>query len=112
MSSHEVIFNGSGDSIDISIVGTNKIEAHNAAAIKEDLTRLVNGARTHYILNLDNIDFIDSLGLGVLVAFLKRIKAADGQLLLKGVNSQVKRLLDLTQLSSVFQLEYTALSRH
>ena len=54
-----------------------------------------------FVLNLRDVRFIDSAGLGELVASLKRVREADGDLKLAQVNKRVSEALVVTQLIKI-----------
>jgi anti-sigma B factor antagonist len=54
------------------------------------------------ILDLSSVPFIDSAGLGALVATYVRAKKALRKIAFAGMNTQVKALADMTQLSQLF----------
>ncbi|HOJ22239.1 MAG TPA: STAS domain-containing protein, partial [Armatimonadota bacterium] len=47
---------------------------------------------------------IDSVGLGVLIGGLRRARAGGGTVVLAGPNPRIRRILDITGLSSAFTL--------
>lgn len=54
------------------------------------------------IVDVEAVDFIDSVGLGALVSALKRTRTAGGELRLVGVRSHMERVLRVTGLHRVF----------
>ena len=45
---------------------------------KEQLIELVNAGSIRIVVDLENVEFLDSTGLGVLVGGLRRVRARDG----------------------------------
>jgi anti-sigma B factor antagonist len=56
------------------------------------------------ILDLGELDFIDSTGLGALVGALKRFRDEDGDVALTNVRPRVAKLLTLTGLDKAFTI--------
>ena len=56
------------------------------------------------VVDLEGVDFIDSAGLGVLVAGLKRAKDGEGDLVLVATGQGVIKVLELTGLTRVFEI--------
>ena len=54
------------------------------------------------IINLENVLYIDSAGLGTLVSALKTAKEHGGNVWLVGLTAQVKMVVELTRLHHVF----------
>ncbi|HWR37983.1 MAG TPA: STAS domain-containing protein [Patescibacteria group bacterium] len=76
-----------------------------AAVLREELIKLIEAGHRDFVIRLDQVDYIDSSGLGVLVTILKRIRELDGKLVIGGVKGVVKTLFELTRLNRVFDLE-------
>lgn len=55
------------------------------------------------VLDLSKITFIGSIGLTVLVVFLKRIKTAGGRLAISGLTGQSRKVLTVTKLEKIFE---------
>jgi anti-sigma B factor antagonist len=55
-------------------------------------------------LNLGEVDFINSSGLGVLVSIMKEIRMNKGRLTLSNLASYVQEIFEITQLSHIFEI--------
>ncbi|MBU6228600.1 MAG: STAS domain-containing protein [Cyanobacteria bacterium REEB459] len=64
---------------------------------------LLEGAEI-ILVNLKEITFVDSSGLGVLVVLLKQVRSHNRQLCLCSINDQVKMLFELTSMDQVFKV--------
>src|SRR3712207_2342524 len=76
-----------------------------AAAAPQILARLkdaVADGKNRLAVDLSEVSFIDSTGLGTLVSGLKAARKAEGDLRLIAPSSQAQRLLRLTTLDRVF----------
>lgn len=62
------------DGIDILDVG-GEIDVYSAPNLREALINLVGDGKYKIVVNMENVDFLDSTGLGVLVGGLKRVRA-------------------------------------
>lgn len=58
----------------------------------------------YIIMNLSDVDFIDSTGLSTLVIGMKRCRQQNGALVLSGTQGPVKSILKLTLLDKVFTM--------
>lgn len=63
----------------------------------------VAAGHTHVVVDLSATDFIDSSGLGVLVAGLKTARQAGGDLRIARPTEQVRMVLELTNLDRVLR---------
>jgi anti-anti-sigma factor len=71
------------------------------------LNALVGTVRADVVLDLGELDFIDASGLGVIVAAATRLRAAGGALILRSTPPMALRLLDITSVSDLVQIERT-----
>lgn len=56
------------------------------------------------LVELENVTYLDSSGLGVLISAATRMMKASGQFFLVRPSSQVRRLLELTRLTEFFRI--------
>ena len=57
-------------------------------------------------MDLSDVTFIDSTGLGILVGFHKRLVRGGGRLIVRlGPNERVQRILDVTGLMRAFNID-------
>lgn len=80
-----------------------RIDAASALAFKEGIRSAAQDAPRTIILDLQNVGFIDSSGLGAIVATLKYVTPEHG-LVLAGLTPPVERVFQLTRMDSVFSL--------
>ena len=71
---------------------------------KKTVTRLLEEGRVHLLVDLTGVGFLDSSGLGALVRALTNSQKEGGQTKLFGANDQIRKLLQMTKLDSVFEL--------
>jgi len=72
------------------------------AAFRERLRSILLGTR-HIVVNLSRIDYVDSGGLGTLVATLASTRQRQGEIKLVRPNQRVTELLQRTHLNTVFK---------
>src|SRR5437899_12103906 len=76
-------------------------------ALREKVKSLMAEGKKKVVINMDNITFIDSDGLGTLVAAHHSVKTQGASLRLCHLRSKFQELLQLTKLLTVFDV-YTA----
>ncbi|MFN8075722.1 MAG: STAS domain-containing protein [Kineosporiaceae bacterium] len=81
------------------------LDVQTGPALREVLYELAAKGGQDVVLDLSQVSFLDSSGLGVLVGALKRTRAAGGSLRLAGCSGSVLDVLTLTGLNRVFALE-------
>ena len=74
----------------------------NAVALHRSVRSLLLEKKTHIILNLTGVTFIDSCGLGELVASQISVENKSGEIKLIGLTDQLRELLKATRLLAVF----------
>ncbi|MEL6614548.1 MAG: STAS domain-containing protein [Bacteroidota bacterium] len=80
-----------------------RLDAHVAVDLKRRLASMIDAGLRRLVLDLTDVQFMDSSGLGALVAALKLV-GHDGELALAGVHPGVHELFALTRMDRVFQI--------
>ncbi|HVS87888.1 MAG TPA: STAS domain-containing protein [Candidatus Acidoferrum sp.] len=73
-------------------------------ALREKVKSLLAGGQKKIVLNMDNITFIDSAGLGTLVASHHSAKSQGSSLRLCHLGSKFQEVLQITKLLTVFEV--------
>lgn len=75
-----------------------------AGEFRAALLELIQGGQTRLVVDLEDVNFIDSSGLGALVTALKTVKLrnTDGDIRLANVRPPVVALLEIIRLHRVF----------
>jgi anti-sigma B factor antagonist len=74
-----------------------------APRLKSTIEDVVDRGSSRVVVDLSAVSFMDSSGLGALIASLKRARQAQGDLRIAGVNDQVGTVLKLTNLDRVLR---------
>lgn len=80
----------------------DKIHVSDASSLRDDLLEVINQGVTDFRIDLSELIYIDSSGLGTLVTVNKRTK---GRVLLTGAQGLPLDLIKRTRLDKVFNLE-------
>jgi anti-sigma B factor antagonist len=75
-----------------------------SSALRETLRDLVAKNQTKILLNLADVTYIDSSGIGELVSGYTTVTNTGGSLKLLNLNKRVKDLLQITKLYTVFEV--------
>jgi anti-sigma B factor antagonist len=81
-----------------SVVVRGEIDMATAPQLRDTLLGLVDRGVTRISLDCRGLDFLDSSGIGVLIAVRKRL-GDDGTLTLEGPQAHVRKVLELTGVS-------------
>lgn len=79
-----------------------RLDALIADTFKKIIGNIVEN-NNYIILNLKNVNFVDSSGLGSLVSILKKI-GKNGDLLICNVNSNILSMFKLTRMDRIFKI--------
>ena len=71
--------------------------------MREAIHHLLDAGRTKILLNLERVSYMDSSGVGELVACLRTVQEKKGQFKLLNISTKIKDLLHITQILSVFE---------
>ena len=89
----------------IAILDVNgRLAVGAASTLREKVTEEMAKGQNKIILNLKEVDYIDSTGLGTMVICYTTLQKAGGNLKLLHLNRRNIELLLLTKLSTVFQI--------
>jgi anti-sigma B factor antagonist len=91
-----------GDIIILDITG--EIDLYNAPEIKDIVNKLIEDRRYNVIINLEDVSYIDSSGIGALISSLSNLKKYHGGLKIINVYASVRKVFELTKLTSFFEI--------
>ncbi len=83
------------------VVAAGEIDLYTAPALRESLIR-AGESSSRVVIDLTDVTFLDSTGLGVMLGALRRARTAERSVALVGPTDMVKRVLQITGLDQVF----------
>ena len=92
------------DPTTLVIAVKGEIHSTTAPEFSERLNDAIAGGATAVVLDLTEVEFIDSTGLSVLLNGLRRITRAGGRMVIACANPTVLRLFEITRLDSTFEI--------
>ncbi len=90
----------------VSVAG--EIDVYTAPRLREEITGLVAAGTYDIVIDMSEVEFLDSTGLGVLVGGLKKVRAHDGSLQLVCNQDRLLKIFRITGLAKVFVIHDTA----
>jgi len=84
------------------VAPTGRLDVAGAPALKDAMSGLAQNGAPKVVLDMEAVSFVDSTGLGSVIAALKQIRNRQGELRLAAPNQQVRVVLELTTLDKVF----------
>src|SRR3989442_15394295 len=91
-----------GDVVVLHVAG--EVDVFTAPQLREALVGAIEDGCRDVVVDLQGVDFLDSTGLGVLVAGLKRVRQYGGHLLLGCTREPILKILDITGLVQVLKV--------
>lgn len=104
--------------IDINVSGkehvtlvevSGRVDSMNASQLGEALANEVESGNTQLVLDLSKVDYMSSAGLRELVASLKKVKRASGDLRIAQPSERVREVLEMAGLDTIFHIYPTQL---
>ena len=96
----------------VSIISlSGRLDAYSANDLEEKLTAMIDAAQIRMIVSLENLEYISSSGLRVLLAALKKVRKQQGDVRLSCLKPYIKEVFDIagfTQLFNIFDTDESA----
>jgi len=89
--------------IDVLVL-KGRLDASSSRLVKESMSELVKDKRVKIVIDLADIDFIDSSGLGSLVAALRSVNKMEGDIKIASLQAPVRAIFELTRLHKIFEI--------
>jgi anti-sigma B factor antagonist len=85
----------------LSVAG--KIDARTMGDFEDGIRALMNAGHYNVVIDFEEVPFISSAGLGILMSVIEEIREANGDLVLASVVSEVYRIFDLLEFTTLFK---------
>ncbi|PKL25582.1 MAG: anti-sigma F factor antagonist [Spirochaetae bacterium HGW-Spirochaetae-3] len=92
--------NGNNYIIDVN----GEMDLYNSYKLKELVMKMLEKKVERFIINLENVDYIDSSGIGALIYICSTIKKMSLQLIITNIHGSVKKVIELTKLMGYFPI--------
>lgn len=93
----------------IELVG--EIDAYTVPKLQEELMPLAEQNKQTIIVDLSEVTYLDSTGLGILVGTLKKSHKHQSEVILKNMTKRVQRLFDITGLDEIFTIQQDSVAK-
>ena len=85
-----------------------EIDVYTAPKLRDTITELVAAGVYDIVIDMEQVEFLDSTGLGVLVGGLKKVRAHEGSLQLVCNQDRLLKIFRITGLAKVFTIHASA----
>ncbi len=86
------------------VVPPVRLDTTTKDGLTQQVKQIANQKATLVLLDLSQVEFVDSSGLGAMVAALKSLRSVGGELALCQPSAQVKTLLEITGLERIIKI--------
>ncbi|MBD3224900.1 MAG: anti-sigma factor antagonist [Caldithrix sp.] len=80
------------------------LDAHTVPKFEEALQSCLNDEQYNIIVNLKDLDYISSAGLGVFMGFIEEIRESGGDIKLTNLSNKVHKVFDLLGFPALFEI--------
>lgn len=91
------------DGVAVAAMPVDELDASNSGEFKRDIAQVLQ-AQTKLVLDLSQLRFVDSSGLGAMLSCLRQLSARGGDLKLCSMSKQVRALFELVRMHRIFDI--------
>lgn len=84
---------------------SGEIDIYNAPELKSSLLKVIDQNKGDIQIDCEDLNYIDSTGLGVLISALRKVKDYDGTITIKNLKPYIYKIFTITGLDKVFTIE-------
>jgi len=81
-----------------------ELDLNSSPGLRDLLHELLDDGKGHLVIELSELSFVDSTGLGVLVGALKKARQGGGDIELSTPTPAIRKALEITGLTQVFRV--------
>ncbi len=98
----EISFRDIGEHKIIQVSG--EVDLYNVSELKKALFSITDGKHYSVVVDMKNVNYMDSSGIGALVAGQKKMRAHNGKFALMNIHEDVLNILKLATLDKFFKI--------
>ena len=88
----------------LAVKVNGEIDAYTAPQLREKLFPLSEKEGVKMVVDLSEVNYMDSTGLGVFVGVFKNVRAHDGEFKIVGLSERLQRLFEITGLADIIDI--------
>jgi anti-sigma B factor antagonist len=81
-----------------------RLDASSSKELKERVSTVAKGKNSFLVVDMGDVDFIDSSGLGSLVSCLRSVNKQGGDIRISSLKDPVRAIFELTRLHHIFEI--------
>ena len=83
------------------------LDAHTVNEFEAHMDRAIEGGALHYLIDISDLNYISSAGIGAIMSLTQRLRQAEGELVLVRPTEKVFKILDKLGFTKIFRLAYS-----
>lgn len=83
---------------------SGEVDVYTAPRLREAVVEAIDEGATKLVIDVEQVEFLDSTGVGVMVGALKKVRSAGGTLDIVCTQPRLLKIFDITGLDKVFGL--------
>lgn len=92
------------ENLSIVVVREKRLDAETAGDFKQQMLDLINQGYHNILLNLSEVDFMDSTGIGAIISSLKALDRRGDIVLCEVKSSKVMQVIQITRMDKILQI--------
>lgn len=80
------------------------LDAETVSSFRKRTQEAFDLGASKVVIGLAHVPFIDSIGLGAMIALLRRVRKKGGDVKLSNMNSEIKEVFEITRLHRLFDV--------
>lgn len=89
----------------LEIIPIGEVDIYTSPELKSLIYELIEEKNTDLVINGENLEYIDSTGLGVLMGIYKKLQEKGLSIQITNLKSNIYKLFDITGLNKVFNIQ-------
>lgn len=79
-----------------------EIDIYTSPKFKEEVLKYFSSKETDILIDGQNLNYVDSTGLGALISILKNLKDKEYKIYLSNIKPNIRKIFDITELDKLF----------
>ncbi len=96
------LFSDKSDRWEVKIIG--EIDIHSAQELEEKLNEILEKQFKSIIINMEEVNYLDSTGLGIFIKFVKRLRSQNQDMIFISPQPNILKLFKITGLKQIFNI--------
>ena len=78
------------------------LDIYTSSQFKEEVLKNFNEKMTDIVINGENLDYVDSTGLGALISILRTMQEKETKIYIENIKPNIRKIFDITDLDKLF----------